>query len=46
MEQKYKSLSLFEFPEQFGTDNQCLNYLSKLKWKLVINVPNAATLNM
>lgn len=33
MEQKYKSLSLFEFQEQFGTDDKCLSYLSKLKWE-------------
>ena len=33
MEQKYKSLSLFEFQEQFNSDNQCLDYLSKLKWE-------------
>lgn len=32
MEQKYQSLSLFDFQEQFSTTSQCLDYLVKLKW--------------
>lgn len=32
MEQRYKSLSLFEFQEQFGTKEKCLDYLVKRKW--------------
>ncbi len=33
MEQRYKSLSLFEFQEQFDTKEKCLDYLVKLKWE-------------
>lgn len=33
MEQRYKSLSLFEFQEQFDTKDKCLDYLVKLKWE-------------
>lgn len=33
MEQKYKSLSLFEFQENFSTREDCLEYLANLKWK-------------
>lgn len=32
MEQRYKSLSLFDFQEQFGTKEKCLDYLVKRKW--------------
>ena len=32
MEQRFKSLSLFEFQERFGTKEDCLKYLSELKW--------------
>ncbi len=32
MEAKYKSLSVFEFHEQFKTENDCEKYLSELKW--------------
>ena len=32
MEQRFKSLSLFEFQERFGTKEDCLKYLSGLKW--------------
>ncbi|KAA6329413.1 hypothetical protein EZS27_021776 [termite gut metagenome] len=33
MEKKYKSLTIFEFQEQFKEDTDCLKYLSELKWK-------------
>ena len=33
MEQRFKSLSLFEFQERFKTSQDCLVYLSELKWK-------------
>lgn len=33
MEQRYKSLSLFEFQSKFDTDEKCLAYLAELKWK-------------
>lgn len=33
MEQRFKSLSLFEFQELFSSSEDCLKYLSKLKWK-------------
>ena len=33
MEQRFKSLSLFEFQERFKTSEDCLIYLSNLKWK-------------
>ncbi len=33
MEQRFKSLSLFEFQEKFKTSEDCLIYLSELKWK-------------
>lgn len=33
MAQRFKSLSLFEFQEQFNTSDDCLNYLSNLKWQ-------------
>ena len=32
MEQRYKSLSLFDFQEQFKTAEDCLIYLSNIKW--------------
>lgn len=32
MEQRFKSLSLFEFQERFSTTEACLAYLSELKW--------------
>jgi len=32
MEQRFKSLSLFEFQERFGTKEDCLRYLVELKW--------------
>lgn len=32
MEQKFKSLSLFEFQERFSTKGDCLSYLAGLKW--------------
>lgn len=32
MEQRFKSLSLFEFQERFSTKEDCLKYLSGLKW--------------
>lgn len=32
MEQKYKSLSLFEFQERFPDDESCLKHLAELKW--------------
>ena len=33
MEQRFKSLSLFEFQEQFKSSEDCLRYLSEIKWK-------------
>lgn len=33
MEQRFKSLSLFEFQEQFKSIDDCLLYLSDIKWK-------------
>lgn len=33
MEQRFKSLSLFEFQGQFKSEEDCLIYLSELKWK-------------
>lgn len=33
MEQKFKSLSLFEFQERFSTKEDCLSYLADLKWR-------------
>jgi len=33
MEQRFKSLSLFEFQEQFKSIDDCLLYLSNIKWK-------------
>ena len=32
MKHKYKSLSVFDFQDQFGTTEQCLDYLVKFKW--------------
>ena len=32
MEQRFKSLSLFEFQERFSTKTDCLSYLADLKW--------------
>ena len=32
MEQKYKSLSIFEFAERFPDEDACLTYLAALKW--------------
>lgn len=32
MELRFKSLSLFEFQERFGTREDCLDYLVELKW--------------
>lgn len=32
MEQKFKSLSIFEFQQKFPDDRSCLIYLSELKW--------------
>lgn len=32
MEQKYKSLSIFEFGKRFPNDQACLDYLANLKW--------------
>ena len=33
MGKSYKSLSLFDFQQQFMTDNQCFAYLAAEKWK-------------
>ncbi|MDR0547246.1 MAG: transposase [Dysgonamonadaceae bacterium] len=33
MEKAYQRLSLFEFQQQFTTENQCLAYLAAEKWK-------------
>lgn len=33
MEQRFKSLSLFEFQEQFASSEDCLKYLADIKWK-------------
>jgi len=33
MEQRFKSLSLFEFQDQFKSSEDCLIYLSEIKWK-------------
>ena len=33
MEQKFKSLSLFEFQEKFSSNDDCKKYLAELKWK-------------
>lgn len=33
MEQKYKSLSIFEFQERFPDDDAYYAYLSALKWE-------------
>lgn len=32
MEQRFKSLSLFEFQERFSTKSDCLSFLAMLKW--------------
>lgn len=32
MEQRFKSLSLFEFQDRFSTTESCLSYLAELKW--------------
>ena len=32
MEQRFKSLSLFEFQKRFSTKEDCLSYLAALKW--------------
>ncbi len=32
MEQRFKSLSIFEFQERFPDDKSCMSYLSELKW--------------
>jgi len=40
MEQKFKSLSLFEFQEKFPDEDACLSYLSKEKWKFGFVCPN------
>jgi len=34
MEAKYKSLSIFEFQEQFPNEQKCYEYLVDLKWKI------------
>lgn len=34
MEQKYKSLSVFEFQKRFPDEDSCYEYLSELKWSL------------
>jgi len=33
MEKRYKSLSLFDFQQQFPDDASCYDYLASLKWK-------------
>lgn len=33
MEQKYKSLSIFEFAQRFPDDRSCLEHLAEVKWK-------------
>lgn len=33
MEQRFKSLSLFEFQEQYTSSDDCLKYLAEMKWK-------------
>lgn len=33
MEQKFKSLSIFEFQERFPDKRSCIEYLSELKWQ-------------
>lgn len=33
MEQKFKSLSVFEFTERFPDDRACLQYLADVKWR-------------
>ena len=32
MEEKYESLTLFEFQQRFPNDEACMEYLSQLKW--------------
>jgi len=32
MEQKFKSLTIFEFQERFSDEKSCMNYLTELKW--------------
>lgn len=32
MEQRYKSLSLFEFQEMLPDDKSCIEHLARLKW--------------
>lgn len=33
MEQRFKSLSIFEFQEKFKTDLDCIAYLAEIKWR-------------
>jgi transposase-like protein len=33
MEQRFKSLSIFDFQNQYSTKEQCLKYLDTIKWK-------------
>lgn len=37
MDQKYKSLSLFEFQEKFPDTDSCLSYLADMKWSKSYN---------
>lgn len=32
MEQRFKSLSVFDFQKRFDTKEKCLDYLVELKW--------------
>lgn len=40
MEQKFKSLTIFEFQEQFPDEDACLKYLANLKWSDGFVCPN------
>lgn len=39
MEQKFKSLTIFEFQERFPDEKSCMNYLTELKWAKSFECP-------
>ena len=38
--------SALEFIDHYGTEEQCVDYLEKLKWPMVLNAKNVTTMTV
>ncbi|MDA3819061.1 MAG: transposase, partial [Candidatus Delongbacteria bacterium] len=45
MENKFRSLTIFEFQERFPDDDSCYQYLTELKWGAGFVCPNCGHTN-